>query len=106
MLRKARQSFLLFSLLAILMKAVFTANRLRGFYHRTRYPAGPASSVTSADFNGDGIPDLAVANQGAREPLSILLGKGDGTFQPALTVRRRRHCLCPCRRRLKQRWVS
>ncbi len=30
-----------------------------------------------ADFNGDGLPDLAV-------PKGILLGKGDGTFQPLL----------------------
>ena len=33
------------------------------------------------DFNGDGIPDIAVANLGANT-ISILLGKGDGTFQP------------------------
>ena len=29
------------------------------------------------DFNGDGIPDLAVEAGG----VSILLGNGDGTFQ-------------------------
>lgn len=33
------------------------------------------------DFNGDGITDIAVANLGANT-ISILLGKGDGTFQP------------------------
>src|SRR5438132_1144423 len=48
------------------------------------YPPG-GSSVAVADFNGDGIPDLAVANIGGQvDPLgslSILLGNGDGTFQ-------------------------
>jgi len=34
------------------------------------------------DFNGDGIPDLAVVNRGAND-LSILLGNGDGSFQAA-----------------------
>jgi hypothetical protein len=31
------------------------------------------------DFNGDGIPDLAVANAGSSN-VTILLGNGDGTF--------------------------
>src|SRR5262249_39493142 len=34
-----------------------------------------------ADFNGDGVPDLAVAN--ALSPsVSVLLNRGDGTFPP------------------------
>jgi len=43
-----------------------------------------ARSVVSGDFNGDGRDDLAVANQ-ASGTLSVLLGDGDGTFQPPLT---------------------
>ncbi len=36
-------------------------------------------AITTADFNGDTHPDLAVANQGSNN-VSVFLGKGDGTF--------------------------
>src|SRR3989441_5867008 len=42
-------------------------------------------SVAVGDFNGDGKPDLAVANAGS-DTVSVLLGNGDGTFQAARTV--------------------
>ena len=41
-------------------------------------------SVAVGDFNGDGIQDLAVANKDDNT-VSVLLGNGDGTFQPAQT---------------------
>jgi hypothetical protein len=41
---------------------------------------GPQSAIV-ADFNRDGKPDVAVVNEGANT-VSILLGKGDGTFSP------------------------
>jgi uncharacterized protein (TIGR03437 family) len=40
-------------------------------------PYGKAGAIASADWNGDGIPDLAVAGQGG---VWVWLGKGDGTF--------------------------
>jgi hypothetical protein len=42
---------------------------------------GP-SSVTVGDFNGDGRQDLATTNR-FDNTVSILLGNGDGTFEPA-----------------------
>jgi FG-GAP-like repeat/Bacterial Ig-like domain (group 3) len=44
-------------------------------------------SITAGDFNGDGILDLAVSNQNDGYPnpgtVTVLLGKGDGTFKSA-----------------------
>src|SRR5205823_3032072 len=39
--------------------------------------------VAVADFNGDGKPDLTVANHGSSN-ISVLLGKGDGAIQTAV----------------------
>jgi hypothetical protein len=47
------------------------------------YTSASPLSVAVADFNGDGIPDLAVANLSSSGTVSILLGKGDGTFHTA-----------------------
>ena len=44
---------------------------------------GPAA-IVAGDFNGDGRTDLAVANCVSND-VSVLLGNGDGTFQPQVT---------------------
>jgi hypothetical protein len=44
-----------------------------------------AVSLAVVDFNGDGSPDLAVAAP-LDEVVSVLLGNGEGTFQPARHV--------------------
>jgi hypothetical protein len=41
---------------------------------------GAVTGVVTADFNGDGHPDLAAAGR----TVNVFLGVGDGTFQPAL----------------------
>jgi hypothetical protein len=38
-------------------------------------------AIAVADFNGDGIPDIVVTNYASGD-VSVLLGNGDGTFQP------------------------
>jgi hypothetical protein len=41
------------------------------------------SVIATADFNGDGKPDLLAVSPNF---LYVILGKGDGTFQPAVTT--------------------
>ena len=54
------------------------------FQYETSYVVGARpNSITMADFNGDGKPDLAVANFFSGN-VSVLLGNGDGTFQTAV----------------------
>lgn len=51
-------------------------------FRRTDFAAGNAhKEVFVADFNGDGKLNLAVANS-TSNTVSVLLGNGDGTFQP------------------------
>jgi hypothetical protein len=60
------------------------------FQPKQDYPVGSRlypdpMGLAVGDFNGDGIPDLATADYGSGE-VSVLLGNGDGTFQPARNI--------------------
>ncbi len=72
---------------------VLLGNGDGSFQNQVTYYAGgyQASSVAVADINGDGVPDLVVANgclvggSGCNDgPVGVLLGNGDGTFQQVI----------------------
>jgi hypothetical protein len=52
------------------------------FRKAVNYPTRFPSWVTTADVNGDHIPDLVAANFEFSSGASVLLGNGDGTFRP------------------------
>jgi len=60
------------------------------FHSAVTFSAGVtgASSVAVADINGDGKKDITVSSCGSSScdnAIGVLLGNGDGTFQPAIT---------------------
>ncbi len=62
---------------------VFFGSAAGLFQFQSSYQAGGQPlAMTAADFNGDGKPDIAVANSNSGN-ISVFLNKGDGTFLPA-----------------------
>jgi Bacterial Ig-like domain (group 3)/FG-GAP-like repeat/HYDIN/CFA65/VesB-like, Ig-like domain/Abnormal spindle-like microcephaly-assoc'd, ASPM-SPD-2-Hydin len=72
---------LLSAIFAFLSLSAWTPARAAEFGSAVNYAAGTNPHyVAIGDFNGDHIPDLAVANFGSND-VSVLIGNGDGTFQ-------------------------
>ncbi len=61
-----------------------------GFSPPTYFTAGPApQSISIADFNGDGLSDIAISNSlpmGTNSTVSVLLGDGRGGFADRLPL--------------------
>jgi hypothetical protein len=56
------------------------------FESAVNYPVGSKpSAIATGDFNGDGRPDLAVANAGSNT-ITVLFGQADGTLGNAQTL--------------------
>ncbi len=67
---------------AVLAKSAL-GQSVAGLTWNTVNPAAPGITTGTAavgDFNGDGIPDLALINTYYSNTVAILLGNGDGTF--------------------------
>lgn len=60
------------------------------FGQATNVPVGLSpGAVKAGDFNGDGKPDIVTANRGNfpdKAGVSLLIGNGDGSFQPAVEL--------------------
>ncbi len=66
--------------------SVFLGNGDGTFQEPNDYAAGPSpNSIASADFDGDGYPDIVTSNS-ASTNVSILLSDGEGGLRPQILV--------------------
>ncbi len=84
--RRFKMQRITLSILILLVALNTTASAQVLFAARTNYLAGNGpTSVSSADFDGDGDNDLAVANEFSNS-VSVLFNNGDGTFADSTRV--------------------
>src|SRR5579863_4060575 len=78
------KSFLTFIAALISMQSAIAQCSKPQFSAARLFPAHQTAwSAVLADLNGDGIEDGVVSNLSSGD-VSVLLGNGDGTFQPAV----------------------
>ncbi|MGD0696242.1 MAG: FG-GAP-like repeat-containing protein [Terriglobia bacterium] len=71
----------------VLSLAGFKAQAQTYVFGTASYPAPGTGPMITADFNGDGIPDVAVLGSpdlAGKAVVSVFLGRPDGTFAPRL----------------------
>ena len=85
---KGSIGFGLVLVVASALSAAPAAAQSNEFGSPVAYPAGiGASCAAAADFNRDGVLDLAVVDPDTgTQGVSILLGNGDGSFQAPQTI--------------------
>ncbi len=79
-----------FVAIACLGAGVGAAGNEAPLFPNAAHPTGPRPlGMALGDFNGDGLPDVATANNGKEDPwlvhrpsVSVLLGQADGGFSP------------------------
>ncbi len=75
---------------SVLLNTTAAAANVPSFAHQTTFAVGTnPDALTVGDFNGDGKPDLAVANDAAAGTVSVLLNKtAAGASAPAFAVQK------------------
>lgn len=66
--------------------SVFLNDGTGNFGPKTDFAVPSPASVAVADLNGDGNEDIVSTNQASAGTISVQLGNGNGTFQPATST--------------------